>query len=121
MFNAAYTIPAPSPEVVQAIQSMLKEKGYRAGKPGTDKLDTIRLKAVNKSILGVLMKQLKRTRAIDPEAQRAAIQFSIVPSSEEIVKDSEGRSTDAETHLCMSVYPLMEFFVLTVSSKTKWS
>jgi hypothetical protein len=112
MFNAAYTISAEAPVVVKAIETMLKEKGYKPGKPKTDELDTIRLKAVNKSILGNLRNQLKRTRAIDPEAQRAAIRFSIIPSSEEIVKASNGKLTTADTHLFMSVYPLMEFFVL---------
>lgn len=105
MFNAAYTIRTDSPTILKTLQTMLEEKGYKLDHPKKkdpvkDKLGTIHLKAVNKSILSVLKYQLKRSRDIDPEAQRAAITFSLVPTDE------------GYSHVFLSIYPIMEFYHL---------
>ena len=102
MFNAAYTVDTEYKEVLKTLEGMLEEKGYRVEPPGSadparDDLGTYHLRAVNKSILSVIGHQLKRTRDIDPEAQRAAIRFSVMPASD-------------SSHIFLSIFPIMEFF-----------
>ena len=100
MFNAAYTINEEKQIVVRTLETMLQEKGYRVGSIRKDELDTVHIKAVNKSVLGVLKYQLKRSRKLDPEAQRAAMNFSVIPGEQ------------GQTNIFLSIFPIMEFYHL---------
>lgn len=100
MFNAAYTINEEKQTVVRTLETMLEEKGYRVESIGKDELDTVHIKAVNKSVLQVLKYQLKRSRSLDPEAQRAAMNMSVIPGER------------GQTNLFLSIFPIMEFYHL---------
>lgn len=100
MFNAAYTINEEKQTVVRTLETMLEEKGYRVESIGKDELDTVHIKAVNKSVLQVLKYQLKRSRSLDPEAQRAAMNISIIPGEL------------GQTNIFLSIFPIMEFYHL---------
>lgn len=100
MFNAAYTINSQSDIVVKSLETMLQDKDYPVQSIGKDEMETVHIKAVNKSIFSVLKYQLMSSRRSDPEAQRAAIHFSIVP-------DHEGNS-----NVFLSIFPIMEFYHL---------
>ena len=102
MFNVGFTINHPLDEIVKSLETMIVEKGFKIESIGKDGKDTTHIKAVNKSRLAVLKYQLKRTRNIDPEAQRVAIHASIVPDDDK----------DKETFVFISVYPIMEFYHL---------
>jgi len=111
MFNVAFTLKNDADTIVQTLERMLKEKGFHIDSIGKDTLETIHLKAVNKTRLAILKYQLKRGRDLDPEAQRVAVHMAVVPTGEVEVEEVEFED-DSETLLFISVYPIMEFYHL---------
>ncbi|MCK4614733.1 MAG: hypothetical protein KAU14_08010, partial [Thermoplasmata archaeon] len=100
MFNAAFTVQTDAENTIEALKTILEEKGFLVEGPGTDKAGTLHLKAVNKSRFAMLKYVLKLGHDEDIEAQRAGVHAIAMQGEEK------------KAFLFFSVYPIMEFYHL---------
>ncbi len=110
MFNAAFTVHEKTAHIVEELSKILIRKEYQVEEPVIDDMQTQHLKAVNKSTMSMVQSILKHWGKDDFRGQRVGIHIAVMEDDGEQAGEKDHGRLDS--HIFLSVYPMMEFLPL---------